>query len=374
MKKNITNIEVKKNNRNRIFRYICKHDRVSNPDIAYALQISLPTVIQNTKELIERRLVEEAGEMQSTGGRRAKALTVCANRKLAVGLDITRNHIGLVLTNLTGEIIRYDRIYLAYRKEVDYYHEINQKLEQFLTDCGADRERILGIGISWPGIVNLQREEISYSHVLNSESIPFHEISRHFAYPCFFMNDANAGAYAEGIHGDTSGRFFYFSLSNTVGGGIFSGNELIFGQNFRCGEVGHMTLVPDGPVCYCGKRGCLDVYCSAKRLSEETDGKLELFFERLKEKDGRALEIWDAYTTYLSMAIHNIYMALDCIIVLGGYVGSYVEKHIRDVCRKVAERNIFSDQCDFVRPCTFQIEAAALGAASQVIEMFIKSV
>lgn len=52
MKKNITNIEVKKNNRNRIFRYICKHDRVSNPDIAYALQISLPTVIQNTKELI----------------------------------------------------------------------------------------------------------------------------------------------------------------------------------------------------------------------------------------------------------------------------------------------------------------------------------
>ena len=65
MKKNITNIEVKKNNRNRIFRYICKHDRVSNPDIAYALQISLPTVIQNTKELIERRLVEEAGEMQS---------------------------------------------------------------------------------------------------------------------------------------------------------------------------------------------------------------------------------------------------------------------------------------------------------------------
>lgn len=109
-----------------------------------------------------------------------------------------------------GEIIRYDRIYLAYRKEEDYYHEINQKLEQFLTDCGADRERILGIGISWPGIVNLQREEISYSHVLNIESIPFHEISRHFAYPCFFMNDANAGAYAEGIHGDTSGRFFLF--------------------------------------------------------------------------------------------------------------------------------------------------------------------
>ena len=77
-KASITNMEVKKNNRNRIYRYICNCQTVSNPDISYALKISLPTVTQNTRELIEMGLVREIGELQSTGGRRAKALAAAA--------------------------------------------------------------------------------------------------------------------------------------------------------------------------------------------------------------------------------------------------------------------------------------------------------
>ena len=134
-----TNIEVKKNNRNRIFRYICKNGIVSNPDISYKLKMSLPTVTQITKELIERGLVEETGEMESTGGRRAKALAVSDNAGKAVGLDITKNHISLVLTQLTGRILRYERIFLPFASEDCYYQEVNQKLEDFLKECGCER-------------------------------------------------------------------------------------------------------------------------------------------------------------------------------------------------------------------------------------------
>ena len=77
--KQATNMEIKKRNRNRIFRYICKHGTVSNPDIAYDMKMSLPTVTQITKELIEKGFVEETGELQSTGGRRAKALSAAIN-------------------------------------------------------------------------------------------------------------------------------------------------------------------------------------------------------------------------------------------------------------------------------------------------------
>lgn len=89
-RKQTTNIEVKKNNRNRVFRYICSHDMISNPDIAYELKMSLPTVTQMTKELIDKGLIEEAGILKSTGGRRAKALSVLKNVRQAVGLDITK--------------------------------------------------------------------------------------------------------------------------------------------------------------------------------------------------------------------------------------------------------------------------------------------
>ena len=113
-KKNETNMEVKKRNRNRVFRYICSHGTVSNPDISYAMQMSLPTVTQITKELIGDGLVEENGEFQSTGGRRAKALSAAVNARQAVGLDITKNHISLVLSNLTGEILKHGRVYKPY--------------------------------------------------------------------------------------------------------------------------------------------------------------------------------------------------------------------------------------------------------------------
>ena len=135
-KKKNTNMEVKKKNRNDVFRYICRNGMVSNPDISYALKISLPTATQITKELIERGLVEETGEMESTGGRRAKALAVSENAGKAAGLDITKNHVSMVLTDLTGSILKYERIFLPYAAGDSYYQEVNQRLEQVIKDIG----------------------------------------------------------------------------------------------------------------------------------------------------------------------------------------------------------------------------------------------
>lgn len=373
-RKQMTNIEVKRNNRNRVYRYICKNGIVSNPDISYATKMSLPTVTQFTKELMEKGLVEEAGEFHSTGGRRAKALVVAANAKLAIGLDITKNHINLILVNLVGEILKYERFFQPFSDVEEYYQNLNMILERFLDDSGADREKILGMGISFPGIIDLNEKKITYSHVLGLTNVPFDKINCFFSYPCIFLNDANAGAYAEGSQKESADRFFYLSLSNTVGGGIFDHGELIQGNHFRCGEVGHMTIIPDGEECYCGKRGCLDAYCSAKGLSDLTDGKLDRFFEELEQGNKRIQDTWNRYTTYLAVAINNIHMVLDCNIVLGGYVGSYAEPYIMEIWNKVSQRNTFSEENIFLESCKIQMGAAALGAALKVIECFIEQV
>lgn len=186
-KKKNTNMEVKKKNRNEVFRYICRNSIVSNPDISYALKLSLPTATQITKELIERGLVEEMGEMDSTGGRRAKALAVSKNAGKAVGLDITKNHISLVLTDLAGKILKYERIFLPYDTGDDYYLKVNQKIEHFLEDGGCSRESILGIGISFPGIINLDKQLVADSHILEVNDLPFSSVSRFFPYPCHFL-------------------------------------------------------------------------------------------------------------------------------------------------------------------------------------------
>ena len=369
--KKITNMEVKKKNRNDVFRYICRNGMVSNPDISYALKLSLPTATQITKELMEWGLVQEKGEMESTGGRRAKALAVSDDAGKAAGLDITKNHINLVLTDLTGRILKYERIFLPYSTRDDYYQNVNRKMERFLEDRGGSKERILGIGISFPGIIDLDQELIADSHVLGVRTLPFSTVSCFFPYPCHFLNDANAGAYAEGIQSESMNRFFYLSLSNTVGGAVYSNGRLEQGRNFRCGEAGHMTIVPDGNLCYCGKYGCLDAYCSAKCL---TDGRVEEFFERLGKGEQEAVRLWDQYTSYLAVAVNNIYMLLDCDIVLGGYVGSCMGRFISDIQNKVSERNTFAEDGCFIRTCRHKTGAAALGASLKVIELFMEQV
>lgn len=373
-KRKATNMEVKKSNRNQIFRYLCKNDNISNPDIAYALKISVPTVTQNTKELIERGLVEEVGELESTGGRRAKGLSVVKNARLAVGLDITKNHIGLLLTNLVGEILKYERISIPYQTGEEYYCQVNNRLNQFLGESKIDRECLLGIGISFPGIVNLEQEKITYSHILGVKQLPFDEVSKYFEYPCVFLNDANAGAFAEGRESEERERFFYLSLSNSVGGAIYSEKKLVQGKEFRCGEVGHMTLVPGGRTCYCGKKGCMDAYCSAKILSGHTNGKLEDFFERLEQGEAESQKLWEDYTTYLAIAINNIHMVLDCDIVLGGYVGSFTRPYISHIWRKVCEINIFEEPIPFIRAGEYKMETSALGAALKMMEQFVEDV
>ncbi len=372
--KKITNMEVKKKNRNEVFRYICKHETVSNPDISYNMKISLPTATQITKELIAEGLLEEKGELQSTGGRRAKALSAVVNAKLAVGLDITKNHITLLLTNIVGEILKYERVCQPYVSGETYYQKVNERLELFLDESNIDRKKVLGVGISFPGIIDLDKELITYSHILGVEALPFDSVRSFFSYPCFFLNDANAGAYAEGFYGDEAEQFFYLSLSNTVGGAIFSRNELIQGKNFRCGEVGHMTVVMDGENCYCGKMGCLDAYCAAWRLSEAADGKLEQFFGLLDQGDLEAAKIWDSYTDYLAIAVNNIHMVLDCDIVLGGYVGSCIGMHLQELWDKVARRNTFGEKEPYVKVCNYKVAAAALGAALKVIETFVSQI
>ena len=133
-------------------------------------------------------------------------------------------------------------------------------------------------------------------------------------------------------------------------------------------------MMPDGAPCYCGKSGCLDAYCAASHLSDAAEGKLEQFFVRLRRGEKEIREIWDKYTDYLAIAINNIHMILDCDIVLGGYVGSYIDEHMNEIWEKVSRRNTFAEGSTFVKSCNYRTGAAALGAALRVVESFIEEI
>ena len=373
MKMNEKPIEKKRQNKTKIARHILRRRQISRPELASELGISMPTILQNVKELMDAGIVEEVGEYESTGGRKAKALSVVSDIKYAAGIDITANHISYVMINLKGEAVCQKRSRLRYENLPGYYEDAAQGLDRFLDENRVDRQKILGVGISLPGIIDKENHKLIRSHILNVSDINLDSISRLIPYPVHFENDANSAAIAEFQGADQNA--VYLSLSNTVGGSIYMNNSIYAGDNFRSAEFGHMMIHPEGKVCYCGKCGCTDAYCSAKVLTsyvgEEADPAD--FFKILEQKEPGAVNIWNRYLDDLAVVITNLRMAFDCDIVLGGYVGGYLKNYMSELGRRVLIYNKFDNDILYLRKCSYEKEASAVGIAMTFLDAYFKT-
>ncbi len=367
-----SNMDVKRLNRVNTLRCILSCERISQPELAQRLNLSWPTVLQNVKELTALELVQEVGAYESTGGRKAKAYAPVLDAKLSVGLDITQNHIGFVLVDLSGKILKYTRKKQVFSLTEEYLQNLGQSLADFLK--GENTEKIYGVGISLPGIVSETGDRLLYSHALDIYDIPTNRFHQYIPYPCTYVNDANAAGLAEVWNNPHAGNLVYLSLSNSVGGAIINGGTLFTGNNLRAGEFGHNTLVPNGRKCYCGKDGCLDAYLSAKVLSKNTGGNLALFFDQLRSGEETAKNHWKDYLEYLAVAINNLRMTFDCDVIAGGYVGAFLEEFGSSLRDMLAKRNTFQFDGSYLKHCNFKLEASAVGAALMQIEAFIQQI
>lgn len=390
MRRSISNLEVKKLNRNRVFRYVNSKEETSMPEISAALHISGPTVLTIVNELKDEGFLMEAGERKSTGGRKAKSIVAVKDIRYALGLDITQNHVSVVYTDLSGKLLKHLRVRKMFQGTKEYLNEVAEIVETFVSENEISRDKILGMGISLPAIIDGEKNYLTNSHVLGVYNTSCKTIEKYFPYPCSLLNDANAAAIAEINEEDLHGNMIYLFISNSIGGAIIFGNEngivdsdlardrasvnMYIGNHWRSGEFGHMVLYPEGRKCYCGKKGCLDAYCSARVLTEETGMSLEEFFEKLRAGDQELHAYWGKYLENLAVAVDNLRMSFDCKVILGGYIGSFMEPYMREFHEIVAKKNIFENDGSYVHACRYQKEASALGAAIYQIEEYIETI
>ncbi|KAJ51205.1 transcriptional regulator/sugar kinase [Clostridium tetanomorphum DSM 665] len=369
-----SNIDVKRINRNRIFRLIYNNEKISKQDIAYRLGMSLPTVTQNLKILKEQGLIEEDGVLESTGGRKAKAISCIKNARFAVGLNITKNHISIVLINLNGDIVKKARISKSFKNEKEYFKEIGTLVTSFTNKYETYKSKILGVGIAVPGILSEDKQTIVYSHVLGLVKEKCENFGEFIPYPYILCNDANAAGIAEMWDVEALKNVVYLFLSSSVRGSIILNNKLYVGENQRSGEVGHMTIVPNGRSCYCGKKGCVDSYCTSNVLSTSANGNLNDFFKLLEQGSKKHEKIWSEYLEYLTITINNLRMLFDCDVILGGDVGAYMDKYIYHLKSLLSMRNTFEADGEYLKICKYKIEATAVGAAMIHIKNFINTI
>ncbi len=373
--KRLSTSEIKLNNRQRIYKYIRKEKSVSKQDIVVGLQLSLPTVTQNLQYLKQKKLIDTSKKISNTGGRNATAYSYVKSAKTAIGIYTTGNHIHGVAVDLSGEVIYAVKERIKFNLEDDaYLRKIGEVVECIKSENSVSTDDLLGIGIAVPGLISEDGETVRYGLTLGFSGKTKEQITKYIPYSNRLLHDSYAAGYAEGKVAKGVKNAFYISLSGSVGGSIIINYEIYRGDAHKGGEIGHMTLVPEGgELCYCGKKGCFDTLCKAGTLLHYTDGVLEEFFILLEQGDNRAKELWEQYLENLSLGIHNVRILFDGKVILGGHIGPYITPYFDDLCEKVDKRNTFGDQArDYLLPCKYKVEAAAAGAANTYIDEFVK--
>lgn len=373
-RKKALNVEIKQINHTNIFQYFLKNDNLTKQNIVSSLQLCLPTVTQNITELIEKGLIQESGSLGNTGGRRAKTYSLVKNCRVAIGLDITKNHVTAVAVDITGAIITKLRHRIRYEASEAYYRFIGDTVSEIIKNADLTPEQILGVGIGLPGLVTADGETVFYGKILNFTGSTREEFSQYIPYPSMLFNDANAAAYTETWSRPELKNVFYLMLSNNIGGSIVIDNKVYMGDTLKSGEVGHIPIIPNGKKCYCGQSGCVDGYLAATELSNLTDGNLSQFFQKLDEGDAKFQEIWDNYLDYLARTVNTVNMLFDCTIILGGYVGEYIEPYIPTIRERANKLSSLSDNADYLIACSYKTESIAAGAALNYISSFINSI
>lgn len=351
----------KKATKYNILNYMLIYGDTSKVELAKQLNLSMPTVLSNVNELIETGLVTEKGELESTGGRKAVLIGLKNDYRYAIGVDITAHHLGIVLVDLGGEVLKQERIRMKFDAELSYYAQLAEELKK-IYEPRIDSSKILGVGISLPGIINQKEKLLVKSHALNLENYSLKLIEQILAMPVYYENDANAAMLAE--NPQRLKNSIYLSLNNTLGGAVCIDGALFTGQNRRAGEFGHMVLIPNGKECYCGKRGCADAYCAASVLTQRGKNRLEEFMESI-QTDAKANAAWEEYLENLAILISNLRMSYDTDIILGGEVGGYLPDYMVELGKKIFKYNLFDDDLSYLKNCSYRKEASAVGVAKQ---------
>ena len=263
-----------------------------------------------------------------------------------VGIDIGGTKLATVVADRTGTILK--KIRKPTSAERGPHHAVESLLEmvgETIRLAELKRENISGIGVSCGGPLDTKTGVVySPPNLPGWDAFPLKEsIEAEFHVPTIIENDANASALAEWRFGGGRGYNYvlYMTMSTGIGGGIVANGQIYHGANDSAGEVGHQILLPDGPLCGCGQRGCLEALCSGPAIARRArevireqpntailklaDGEIaqvksEHVLEAARTGDSLAMSLMEETGYYMGWGIANLVNILNPEIVLIGTI------------------------------------------------------
>lgn len=374
--KGLTNISVKKINRSKVYQYIYRKKITSKLQIVQDLQMGLSTVSQNLNLLEQDGLIEKNGYFESTGGRKANAIQIVSDFRISIGIGILKNMFHITAVDLYGNTLYTNTIPFPYSNTPDYYKQVTDKIKEFIATNQYDEEKILGVSIATQGITSPDHSTVLYGNIMNNTGMILEDFSRYLPYPCYLEHDSKSAAFLELWKHPELDSAVVFLLNRNLGGAIITNHQIHQGSSMHSGTIEHICINPDGPLCYCGNRGCLETYCSANALEQAASMNIKDFFSLLHEKKSPQLtQIWKDYLHHLAFAMKNINLIIDAPIIISGYLAPYfLEDDIAYLTKHINVSSPFALNKEHIFVGTNGQYTPAIGAALFYVNQFIHAI
>lgn len=360
---------------------IRQHGPVSRTDIAELTRLSPATVSGITAELIDQDVIIERDAGPSTGGRRPILLTINHDAGLVLGLKLTETQLVAALTDLGANVVDQRSAAVGDDRSPEAIVARLAGLVDALRSIHAGR-RVLGIGLGLAGVIDRNAGICRFHPYLNWRDVPLRKlIEDRLGLPVVIENDVNTLALAEHWFGAGLGAddFLVVTLGRGVGLGMILDGRLYRGGFGGAGEFGHVTVVPDGPRCDCGKAGCLEAFVADPALRRELsaalggDGSIATGIALARRGDARALAVFEVAGRVLGGALAwlvNVFHPP--LLIVGGEGASaagwldLIDRPMRDALR-AGSFDGFADDLRIVSE-PWGDDAWARGAASLMLE------
>jgi glucokinase-like ROK family protein len=340
--------------------------------------------------------VRETGTVNVGPGRPGVMIDIDPDGGRLIGAEIGVDFISVVLTDLKANVV--------WRRNLETNGSVRQQarlielteglVQEAIDQARESGQRLLGIGLGLPGLIDHATGTLLFAPNLGWSNVPFRDMWRRFGVPVIVENEANAAALGEYMLGVAQHveNFIYLSAGVGLGGGLMIGGQLYGGIDGYAGEVGHMTLAPDGPPCACGNRGCWETFVGPNAILDRIrqaalDGhtpqllalpevagdigaiRMRHVFEAADRGEARVLQVLDDVGRYLGIGMASLLNALNpSLVVLGGVLslaGPYILPRAQ---REVATRALLATRTNVeLQLSAFKFDACVMGGVSLIM-------
>jgi glucokinase-like ROK family protein len=323
---------MKRNNQLAILRAIRSLGPVSRVRLQKETKLSWGTITSSIKELLDKQIVSEIGSVNTGVGRRPVELDMNTAKHFVVGLRLGSSYIRAIILDLKGNTVAEYQEFVDPRAAREHLvQQLLESVDRIIASKGIALASVAGIGVAAPGAIDANSGVCLYApHHPNWKNVHLKaSFEQRFGKPCYVDHVNNCTALGQMLFGQGKGvnNFLCILLGTGISAGIIIDGKVYRGVNCAAGEFGHICIDPQGPVCACGAKGCLEAYASGPALArmgrESTDPRTseklnalgrgnpksisgETVYQAALDSDEGARKIFEDMGYYLGIGICNL--------------------------------------------------------------------